>query len=173
MEIRRLDGRDDVRGLIRAHGLAWREAYDGILPEEVLPEHPEDPTEQDVERWIDRLRENRDGVLVAVDEEGTVRGFADFRWGNAETKAFVGDDEAGLKAIYVEPAYWNRGIGTALLERGLEIVPESVDTLRLETFSENDISRRFYETWGFERTGEGEHEIGGRSYPTDIYALRM
>lgn len=31
MERRHIDGRDDVRGLVRAHGLAWREAYEGLL----------------------------------------------------------------------------------------------------------------------------------------------
>ncbi|WP_265111058.1 GNAT family N-acetyltransferase [Halosolutus halophilus] len=173
MEVRHIEAQGDVRGLIRVHGLAWREAYEGFLPAEVLQKQTITPTAEEVQRWQDELREHREGVLVAVDDEGVVRGFADVRWGDAETKAFVGTDEAGLKAIYVEPGWWNRGIGTALLERGLEVLPESVDAVRLEMFAENGIADRFYEAKGFERTDTGEYEIAGRSYPTNIYTLQL
>lgn len=173
MEIRHPDGKDEVRGLIRAHGLAWREAYDGFLPSEVLRDLSVNPTEDEVRQWQEGLRENEEGVLVAVDEEGIVRGFVDIRWGATETKAFVGDNEAGVKAIHVDPDWWNQGIGTALLERGLELLPEAIDTVRLETFAENDIGQRFYQTKGFEQTDTGSYEIGGCSYPTIIYTLHV
>lgn len=83
------------------------------------------------------------------------------------------DDEAGLKAIYVELDWWGEGIGTALLERGVEILPESVDAVRLEMFAENDIAGRFYEAKGFEQTGTGEYNLAGDSYPTSIYTLQL
>ena len=173
MEIRHIEGQADVRGLIRAHGLAWREAYDGLLPSEVLQTQPINPTEEDVRKWQKGLQENQEGVLVAVDNEEVVRGFVDIRWGDSETKEFVGDDEADLKAIYVEPNWWGKGIGTALFERGLEIIPESVNVVRLEMFTENDIASRFYESRGFRQTSVGEYDIAGHSYPTSIYTLQM
>lgn len=171
MEIRHVEGESDVRGLIRAHGLAWREAYEGLLPPEILQNQPVTPTEEDVQRWYEGLRENQEGVLVAVDDAGVVRGFIDIRWGDSETKEFVGDDEADLKAIYVEPDWWGRGVGTALLERALELLPETVEAVRLEVFEENEDAKRFYEGQGFERTDTGEFDIAGRSYPTSIYTL--
>jgi ribosomal protein S18 acetylase RimI-like enzyme len=173
MQIRHLDGTDEVRDLIRAHGLAWREAYDGVLPSEILRQQSVDPTEDERRQWQAELSENEEGVLVAVDAEGTVRGFIDVRWGEIETKPFVGDDEASLKAIYIHPDWWNQSIGTALLERGLKLLPESIDTVRLEMLAGNEIGRRFYESKGFERTKTGTHEIGGESYPTIIYALQL
>lgn len=115
------------------------EAYAGLLPNEVLEQQSVDPSPEDIHRWEEGLRENHDGVLVAVDDAGTVRGFADFRWGEAETKSFVGDGEAELKAIDIDPDYWGEGMGTALLERGLGRLPEDMDTLRLEMLSENDV----------------------------------
>lgn len=173
MEVRPIERESDVRGLIRAHGLAWREAYDGLLPPEILQDQTVNPTEEDVQHWQEGLRKNQEGVLVAVDDEGVVRGFADLRWDDSETKEFVGDDEADLKAIYVEPDWWGEGIGTTLLEQGLEILPQSVDVVRLEMFAENDIARRFYEAKGFKQTDTGEYDIAGDSYPTHIYTLQL
>ncbi|MCH7660054.1 MAG: GNAT family N-acetyltransferase [Euryarchaeota archaeon] len=172
MNVRRLEDQADVRGLIRVHGLAWREAYDGLLPDEILQQQSVDPSDKEVQYWFERLRENRDGVLVATDTDETVRGFADFRWEEDETKESVGRGEAELKAIYVEPDCWGRGLGTALLERGLELLPDGVNTLYLEMLSGNETGRRFYEARGFDRTGAGKHEIGEKSYPTGIYTLR-
>lgn len=173
MEIRHFNGRDDVRDLIRAHGLAWREAYTGLLPEDLLQEQTVDPTEEDVQQWFEELRDNRDGVLVAVDTDGTVRGFADFRWGETGTKDFIVEDEAGLKAIYVEPAYWGQGIGTALIERGVQLLPNSVETLRLEMLSGNEVGHQFYEALEFKRAGAGEYEMRGHTYATDRYMLSL
>lgn len=172
MNVRRLEDQADVRGLIRVHGLAWQKAYDGLLPDEILQQQSVDPSDEEVQHWSERLRQNRDGVLIATDTDETVRGFADVRWSENETKEFVGQGEAELKAIYVEPDCWGQGIGTALLERCLELFPDGVDTLRLEMLSDNETGREFYEARGFERTGTSEHEIGDESYPTDIYTLR-
>lgn len=108
--------------------------------------------------------------MLATDDAGDALGFADFRWGDIETKSFVGENEAGLKAIYVDPEHWGEGVGTALLERGLSLLPEAVETLRLEMLDGNDVGDAFYRAKGFERTGEATHEIDGEAYPTVVYA---
>ena len=170
MEIRPVEDRSDVRGVIRAHGRAWRAAYDGLLPSAVLERQPVDPDPEIVDEWAAGLRENREGVLVAVDDDGTVCGFIDVRWGDRETKPFVNGGEADLKAIYVDPDRWGEGIGTALLDRGLTLLPDTVDVVRLEAFADNDVGARFYERRGFEATGHGSHQVAGESYPTTIYS---
>ncbi|RQG95015.1 GNAT family N-acetyltransferase [Natrarchaeobius oligotrophus] len=172
MHVRELRGREDVRAIVRLHGRAWREAYDGLVADEILEDRIVDPTDGDVDRWHQQLRENEAGVLVAVDGRD-VRGFADFRWNDAETKPFVEPDEAELKAIYVDPDSWGRGYGTALLEAGLERLPASVGVLRLEAFAENDLGASFYRARGFERTGTSTIEIGDRRYPVARYALEI
>lgn len=172
MEVRRFEGREEVREIIRIDALAWREAYDDFLPKDILEAQPVQPTEDDIDRWLDGgLRANREGILVAVNDDQEVRGYADFRWGPDETKAFVQQGEAGLKAIHVHPEYWGEGIGTALFERGIEILPDWVEAIRLEMFAENDMARPFYEARGFEQTDSGEYEIAGESHPTCIYTL--
>lgn len=171
MEIRHLEGRDDVRGVSRVNGLAWREAYSDVLPDRVLEGIPVERSAEAVEEWYESVRDDRDRFLVAV-HEGAVRGYIYLRWGE-ETKDFVGEDEAGLKEIYVEPDYWGQGVGTALLERGLDILPDDAEALKLDMLAGNEVGRRFYEARGFERTGTGEFEIGEESFPTEIYALAL
>lgn len=171
MEVRRYEGRDDARGVARVNALAWRAAYDDLLPDDVLDAQDPDPDEEAVDRWHDGLAANRRGVFVAVDDGGTVRGYADVRWGDAETKAFVGEDEADLKSVYVDPDHWGEGVGTALVERALDALPDSVSILRLEALEGNEVGRRFYEARGFERTGSATHGIGDESYPTVVYSL--
>lgn len=172
MEIRPLAGREDVPGIVCAHGRAWQTAYDGLLPDSVLEDITTSPTDEDVQRWLEGFRENEDGVLVATVDDRVV-GFAEFRWGDVETKSFVDDGEAGLKAIYVDPDLWDEGVGTALLEAGIERLPRSVDTVRLEVFVGNERGRQFYEARGFEATETTKTEVAGERYDAVVYTLRL
>ncbi|WP_436345219.1 N-acetyltransferase family protein [Natronorubrum sp. FCH18a] len=171
MQLRHLQGPADARAIVRINALAWRAAYDDLLPTDVLEQFDPDPPDEAVREYAARLRDDRDGIVLA-DADGAARGYSYFRWGD-DTKSFVGPSEAGLKEIYVEPDYWGEGVGTALLERGLECLPPSIDRVRLEMLDGNDVGRRFYDARGFERTGSAEFEIAGEWYPTAIYALEV
>lgn len=169
MEIRPPETDAEIRELIRAHGRSWRAAYDDILPESLLDAMTVDPTPEEVEEWADGFKTDDSAVFVAV-VGGTVRGFVETRWGEGNTKPFVGPDEAGVKAIYVHPDWWGEGVGTALLDRGLDALPDGVEAVRLEAFADNDVGARFYEARGFKRVETDETEIAGETYPTVIYA---
>lgn len=173
MELRPPETDADIAELIRAHGLSWREAYDDILPDAVLAEMTVDPTPEEVVQWREGLGgDGRTAVFVAV-VDGTVRGFVDVRWGEENTKPFVGPDEAGVKAIYVHPEWWGEGIGTALLDRGLDTLPDRVETVRLEAFADNEIGARFYTARGFDRVDRIEREIAGKTYSLAVYAREV
>ena len=171
MEVRRLADEADVEEVIRVHGLAWRAAYDDILPESVLDETTVEPTREEVREWADRFDDGDGAVFVAVDD-GVVRGFVDVRWGEENTKPFVGPDEAGVKAIYVHPDRWGAGIGSALLDRGIDALPEDIEAVRLDAFADNDRGARFYEARGFERTDTRTVEVAGAEYPLDVWVRR-
>lgn len=169
MEIRRLKDTDDVMAVARVDASAWRAAYDGIVDDDVLArldsKLSEERATERLEAWCDEP-----GLFLVAESDGDVVGYADFRWGES-TKAFVRDGEAGLKAIYVDPERWEAGVGTALLERGLEELPDDLRRVRLETLADNEGARRFYESRGFEPTDETAAEIGGETYPAIIYTL--
>ena len=89
----------------------------------------------------------RDEVIVA-EIEGKVAGFA---------VLFVGDAEAELDGLFVEPEHWNEGIGRALVDvatlearkRGLALMVVA-----------NPSAREFYEKCGFASEGETQTRFG-------------
>ena len=168
MELRRLDDRESVRGAIRAHGTAWRDAYEGLLPPGVLERVTVTPSPDEIDAWLERLPGRDDpGVAYGAAVRGSVRGYVFVRWG--DTKAFVRPAEAGLKEIYVHPEWWGAGLGTSLLSAAVDAVPPGLEGLALEALAGNERGRAFYESRGFEPDGRSTLEIAGEPYETVIY----
>lgn len=161
---------DDAADLARVHAAAWRSAYRGILPDDLLDDVPTDPPDERIAGWRDRIETPHNRMLVAT-ADGEVVGYANVRI--EETKSFVDDGAAELKEIYVEPESWGDGVGTLLLEAALDDLPEEVDAVHLETLAGNDLAAGFYEARGFERSGESAFEIAGSEYPTDVYSMTL
>ena len=171
MRIRPFRDESDARELLGAHGRAWEAAYEGLLPAaliERVASAPADP-ERVREAYEDLASYGEGRVLVAEDDSGAVIGYALFRWGEDETKPTVREGEAELKELYVDPDRWGEGVGTALLEAGLENVPADVDSLALEALAGNDVAAGFYEGHDFEADGESTVEVAGERYPTVVY----
>ena len=168
MELRTLDTRDAVRGAIRAHGSAWREAYADILPEAVLSRVTVDPTQLEIDQWRDRFPgEDDPGIAYAIAVRETVQGYIYVRWD--ETKPFVHPHEAGLKELYVHPDWWGGGLGTSLVSHALSELPPEIEGVALDTLADNEVGRSFYESRGFRASGRGSIDIGDNSYETVIY----
>ncbi|SDQ65446.1 GNAT family N-acetyltransferase [Natronobacterium texcoconense] len=88
------------------------------------------------------------GLLVARDD-GALVGFVSFsiERGTIELDATRGT----LSNLYVEPAYREHGVGTALLERAeATLAEQDVDVMILEVMSDNETARRFYRDRGYE-----------------------
>ena len=168
---------DDVEGIYRVTYASWNTTYAGILPDEFL-ESMQSPTAgvpDDRRSWLETVVDgDRMAELVAVDADaGDVVGFAEFVWASDHTREFVGEDEAGLRALYLHPGYRRRGIGTRLLERGLDRLPGRLSRLAVGVLAANDDARRFYEANGFERIDSTTFEAGGDSYPERVYAREL
>ena len=144
---------------------AWRAGHESALSAEALEAVDLEPTDKDLQRWRDRIETQQDRHLVA-DDDGVV-GYAAVRW--AETKPFVGDDEAGLKELYVHPDRWGEGVGGELLERAIGTLPDGIEAVLLETLDGNDRAAGFYEANGFRRVGGRTVEVAGGQYPALVY----
>jgi GNAT superfamily N-acetyltransferase len=100
---------EDALAVARVHVRAWQVAYRNLLPDDYLASLK---AEDRAQRYTFGGTDPREPMTtVALDDRGTVRGFA-------TTCAARDADVPGygeLAAIHVDPAWWGRGFGVALL----------------------------------------------------------
>ncbi|MEE6209406.1 GNAT family N-acetyltransferase [Salarchaeum sp. III] len=170
MEVRRLVSPDDIGGLQRVNTLAWRAAYRGLVPESVLDSLSTAVPDDTAQRRFEELREANGRVFVAELDDDIV-GYARVRW--VDTKRFVDSGDAGLTELYVHPDHWQDGIGTALLERALDSLPDDTDALVLEALAGNERAQAFYTRRGFRHAGSRTAEFAGEELETAIYRREL
>lgn len=160
MEIRPAIASD--RGAIRAVARdTWHDTYDELEPETI---------DETVDEWYadDALEEEleRPGTAFLVAEaDGEVVGF---------THGVVQKDEGDVLRMVVHPDHQREGIGTALHERLREDLEDfSMRRMRAIDLASNEGGQAFYERLGFERTGEGEVELGGEKRREVVYTLEL
>lgn len=116
--------------------IVWPEYRDLILQH---PDSIELPSAQLVERRV-RIAE----------KDGTPVGFSVLLEPN--------DRIAELDGLFVEPAHWHHGIGTALM-RDAERIARAENAVAIEVTA-NPLAREFYERFGFTHLGETQTRFG-------------
>jgi GNAT superfamily N-acetyltransferase len=108
--------------------------------------------------WISALN-NPDGETYLAFEGG-------------EGVGVVSVSRGVLETLYVTPASWNRGIGTALHDLALERLRETgVREAHLWTLTDNHLARGFYEKRGWSLTGR-TRVVPYPPHPTDVEYAR-
>jgi len=98
----------DAISVARVHVRSWQSAYRGLLPNEYLDQlRPEDRAE----RYDFETRDPEKPQTIVAVEAGEIRGFAT----TAPSRDADLADYGELGALYVDPDYWGRGIGAALI----------------------------------------------------------
>lgn len=171
--------RGDIDDIYAVTYASWQDTYADILPDDFLEsmQPPAAGVPDDQRDWLETAIAH-DGVteFVATDDDngtdgdGTVVGFAETIWATEHTRDIVDDSDAGLRALYLDPDYHHRGIGTRLLERAVETLPRRIDRVAVGVLAANDDARRFYEANGFERVGSTTFEVNGNAFPECLYA---
>ena len=139
----------DARDIVRINVEAWRQAYAGIVPDDVLQEMDIDSR---TVRYQQRMAEaTRYETLLAVDGDETVGyvNFGPYRDGDSLDET-VGE----IVAVYVDPRHWRGGAGTALMKAaGERLAERGWGETRLWVLEANDSARRFYAGLGFRPDG--------------------
>jgi GNAT superfamily N-acetyltransferase len=147
----------DARAIAEVHVRAWRAAYSGLLPEELLEALS---VEERARAWSARIGSGVGVTLVAV-ADGAVVGFAT-----------LVDRE--IAALYVDPDRWREGSGAALLRAALTAAGEGGVTVWV--LSGNSGALRFYERFGFAPDGGERRDAigpeGARAEPLQVRLRR-
>jgi GNAT superfamily N-acetyltransferase len=169
VDIRRADPAD-ARSIAEVHVRAWRWAYRGLMPDELLdglsierreewwrrglsPERPRNRT------WV----AERDGRLVGFVAAGPGQ--------DPDATAETGE----VYAIYLEEEVVGTGVGRALFARAVDdLRADGYRAATLWVLDSNERTRRFYEAAGWLPDGEskvepwGEFELSEVRYRTDL-----
>jgi len=141
----------DAAEIAAIHVRSWQAAYKGLLPQDFLDRL--DASDR-IERWQDTLRAtdwSRSGVMVAHPEREPV-GFA--RFGPTRDSDDDGSSVGEIRAIYLLPEAWGKGLGKRLMSAALaRLTSAGYSQATLWVLQSNARARRFYECGGWLQDG--------------------
>jgi len=160
MEIREVspDDAEDVRNV----ALRSLEASYSLSPRSI---------ETAVEEWYDDEEfaekvADPDVVVLVTEHRGEVAAFS-------ESVVVEATGNADLLWLHVDPHHRGEGIANELFARTRGALEErGVDSIRGLVLEDNTRGNDFYERNGFEKTGESQVEIAGKTYVENIYVER-
>lgn len=140
----------DAAGIAKVHVETWQSAYKGQMPDLYLESLS---VEKRSASWHDILSKPKGNADTLVAEaDGKIVGFCSVSKCRDED---MPENTGELWAIYVDKDYAGKGIGTALLNKGLNILrDQGFDKATLWVLTSNDKTRRWYESKGWKVEGK-------------------
>jgi len=140
----------DLEVVGQIHVRAWQHAYRGQIPDAVLDAL--DPNER-AQKWLAWLGKPGHLLQVAANASGIV-GFCSL----VQSRDAGANDTTGeIAALYVDPASWRSGAGTALMDAAvLQAHAAGYRVLTLWVLTSNHGAQHFYERVGFARDGQSK-----------------
>ncbi len=151
--------KDDISFVQKIAQTSWYVTYEGIIPKQIQDRFLQAAYNEN--RLLVRLQKSP--FLIAQMGE-TIVGFANF--------SNVNEGQAELLAIYLDPAYQHMGIGSALLENGIQKLQGAV-SLTVCVEKDNTIGRQFYMAKGFQQVEEFDDLFDGHMLKTLRLALAL
>lgn len=149
----RVAERADADGITDVQVASWRTGYAHVFPESVLYAEDFDDSRRGFWNGWRFSPGHRLAVAVADDDAAErVIGFSSYGPERERARGFTG--RAELYALYLHPAVWGSGAGSALIEYTEErFRTEGFETAVLWVLDDNPRARRFYEKHGWAPTG--------------------
>ncbi|WP_346886640.1 GNAT family N-acetyltransferase [Clostridium sp. UBA4395] len=138
---------DDAKILGEIHSKSWKDAYRGIVSNEILDNIT--PSKREIyfkkalsEKWEEDAIIFKEDVPIGLICIGKCR--------DDDKKELSGE----IWGIYLLPQYWSMGVGSELIRWGMnELRKRSYKEITLWVLEENIRARRFYEKIGFYHDG--------------------
>jgi GNAT superfamily N-acetyltransferase len=109
-------------------------------------------------------------VIFMAEAESGLCGYAHLQLGSAVPEV-VAAHPAELVRLYVDPSWFGKGLGAALLEAVLATaVREEADILWLIVYHRNSRAKAFYTKHGFQSVGQCEFRLGAATTIDDVLA---
>lgn len=141
----------DAGEIARIYVTSWNVGFGELMPPAVLDERR-------VARWQKTLA---DGNWWVAEVGGVVAGFVGIGASRDPVDPALGE----LDTIAVDPAYWRRGVGTALMRKALDELRAEYDEAVLWTLADYPQGQNFYAKNGWSLTGvtrDNGHQVSYR-----------
>lgn len=151
---------EDIQQVQEVAKKSWNATYEGIIPLEIQEKFLN--AAYNGERMKQRLE--RSFIFVA-EVDGNIVGFANFSPVSDEGKAELG-------AIYLYPEYQGKGIGSTLLQQGINDL-NGIKEIYINVEKDNQIGKNFYDAKGFQVVKEFDDDFDGHILKTVRMVLKV
>jgi diamine N-acetyltransferase len=115
--------------------------------------------------------EDPNTTVFFAESDGDAVGYVMLREGRVPS-CVAADDALEIARLYARRRVLGRGVGAALMQRALaEAAGRGRDAVWLGVWDRNERAIRFYESWGFHRTGSQPFLLGS-DLQTDLVMVR-
>ena len=140
---------DDAKQYIELINSVWRDAYKNIFPEDVFIDR-EREKENKIKTFAEKFYNDNKRLCYAAECNGIIVGAI-----NGTIKStyehFLDDDFADLVALYINPNYQGKGIGTKLKNIFEDWARKNgAKKYIIGVLKDNISARKIYESWGGE-----------------------
>jgi GNAT superfamily N-acetyltransferase len=141
---------DDAAQIAEINAAGWRTAYRGMVDDKRIDGISVKVWTREIQRNLEEIEPG--SFSLAAELDGRFAGSC-YVLGPARD-GDLGTDVAELVAIYVDPALWGRGVGTALIEGACRrAASEGFTAMSLWTLTMNSRAQTFYERHGWRADG--------------------
>ena len=143
----------DAAAIASCHVRSWQSGYAGVISDSFLESLGADLPRRTLDRQTQILGSEAEGRFLLVAElDGEVAGWL----GGGAYRDTDGDEPSlgEIYACYVDPGYWRRGVGSALMGSALDrLTRDGYPQAALWVLADNLRARAFYEHHGWRLDG--------------------
>lgn len=139
----------DALGIAQVHVGTWQNAYLGMIPETFLQGLS---VEQRAQNWVKVLESsNTESQTIVAEMDEVIVGFI----GIGPSRDSEESDLGEVFAIYVDPNFQNQGVGSKLMNEGIQFLKnQGLKGAVLWVLDQNIGTKGWYESHGWEFNGE-------------------